>query len=552
MMKVLRFCFAVAIVAVAMLPGSASASSKVSFKASSGAPWSFEQAAHLLRRAGFGGTPDQIEHLVQMGRDRAVDYLVDYEQVPIGDSAYPMRENDVKPLERRLLTDLEQSERERITMMLRRLNDQHMQAVRDWWTRRMVVTNRPLQEKMTLFWHGHFTSGFREVRGWREMYAQNEFFRENALADFETLLMGVAKDPAMLKYLDNARNVKTSPNENFARELMELFSLGVGNYSERDIKEAARAFTGWSLDVDGYRFFPRRHDFGTKMFFGRRGRFDGDDIIQLILRHPNAPRFMASNLLDFFVYRDAEPKTIESLAKVIESKDFDFREIMRALLKSDEFYSDRAMFSQIKSPVDLVVGAVRSLEVDTVNPRGLYAACRQMGQNLFQPPNVKGWDGAERWITTNTLFARYNFGKDLVGTNARRKPSTIAGRIADMKRQRNASAAKGKGASDGAMMMDDEMMMRPTLSQITGNSVSTSPYDPRPTLDRLALRAPDEIVQHYVKRLLQRELEPQRFEVLLTAFAPQGKPFRVDARDTPERIRALVSLIMSMPEYQLF
>ena len=255
MMKVLRFCFAVAIVAVAMLPGSASASSKVSFKASSGAPWSFEQAAHLLRRAGFGGTPDQIEHLVQMGRDRAVDYLVDYEQVPIGDSAYPMRENDVKPLERRLLTDLEQSERERITMMLRRLNDQHMQAVRDWWTRRMVVTNRPLQEKMTLFWHGHFTSGFREVRGWREMYAQNEFFRENALADFETLLMGVAKDPAA--YREMLRRIATawSPSVFWLPELPEA-PLAVGeSFTVGDQGDVGGTDPGVAMEIASQRTY---------------------------------------------------------------------------------------------------------------------------------------------------------------------------------------------------------------------------------------------------------------------------------------------------------
>lgn len=544
MMRCIRYlapllCLAVVLTGPLSTPLAAS-----DFRAGDASGWSWAEAAHLLRRAGFGGTPEQIEKLAGLGRDAAVDYLVDFENVPIGDKPYPMRTNDTRPLEQRLLADLTPEKRSEVNQRLRRLNDQHMAAVRDWWVRRMIVSNRPLQEKMTLFWHGHFTSGYREVRSWRDMYRQNEFFRDNALADFETLLQGISRDPAMVKYLDNARNVKTSPNENYARELMELFSLGEGSYDEKDIKEAARAFTGWGVNLEGFRFYPLRHDFGKKTFFGKRGRFDGDDIVAILMRHPNTSRFMARNLLEFFVYREPSSEAVEGLARIIRDHDFGFREVMRTLLKSDEFYSDRVMFAQIKSPVDLVIGAVRSIDMDTVNPRGLYNACRQMGQNLFQPPNVKGWDGDARWITTSTLFSRYNFGKKLVGNARSTGATTLAGRIA---------AAGGDGDAAGKMMMmDDDVAMRPTLAQIGGSVVATAAYDPAPVLAEYGLTSPDEIVAHYTRRLLQRELSPERTAILVEALSPGQKPFRLDAPGAAQRIRDVISLIMSTPEFQLY
>ena len=497
-------------------------------------------AAHLLRRAGFGGTPEQIAALVSLGREGAVDYLVDYEQVPIGDEPYPLEHADVEPLERRLLADLGDTERQEINQMLRRLNDQHMQAVREWWVRRMIVTNRPLQEKMTLFWHGHFTSGYREVRDWRDMYVQNELFREHALGDFRALLISISRDPAMLRYLDNDRNVKTNPNENYARELMELFTLGEGKYDERDIKEAARAFTGWGRDFEGFRFYPQRHDFGVKNFFGNKGRFGGEDVIDILLRHPSCSRWMARKLLEFFVLPDPTKDDIESLAKIVRAKDFDFREILRWLLKSELFDSDRARFAQIKGPVDLVVGAVRALGIADVNPTGLYAQCRAMGQNLFQPPNVKGWDGQERWITTNTLFARYNFGVKLVGEGVPDRGRTSGGGLAALR-------ARMRGDES----TNEMMMMRRNLAQIGPGVVATAPYDANAVLEGLQTKTPDAVLEHYVRRLVGRELEPERMRVLLDAFSPASSPFRAEAKDAATRIRALVALILSLPEYQL-
>jgi len=496
-------------------------------RASRNAPFGHAEAAHLLRRAGFGGNPSQIAYLAALGRDAAVDLLVDYEAIPLGDAPYPHEDEAARPLERRLLADLEENERREVDALVRQLHERHMEDARAWWLRRMVVTARPLEEKMTLFWHGHFTSGFREVRDWHLMVEQNDLFRRHALGDFGDLLLEVSRDGAMLRYLDNARNEKAHPNENYARELLELFALGEGNYTERDIREAARAFTGWGLDPDGFRFYPRRHDSGKKTIFGKRGEFDGDDVIRLLLAHPKSSRHLALRLWEFFVAPDPDEGTVEAVAALVRKHHFELREVMRSILRSDAFYSEGARFAKIKSPVELVVGSVRALEIESVNPSGLYHACRLMGQNLFQPPNVKGWDGERRWITTSTLFARYNFAADLLGAEA--GPAS---------RRRRAPGA-------------DEEAMRPTLARITPQTVATTPYDPLATLRAAGIASPQAIVRHYVDRLLQREFPQERFEIVLEAFSPADDPFRIDVPDAASRIRNLIRLLMSTPEYQL-
>lgn len=560
-----RFGFAViAASCIAFLtPIPVLASGRSPLDASDDAPFGIEEAAHLLRRAGFGGTPEQIAQLASLGRDAAVDILVDYDRIPIGHAPYDADESTTLALERRLGEELTEEQRRDTRDKLRRLNNRHMEGVRAWWLERMVVTNRPLQEKMTLFWHGHFTSGYREVYSWRDMHRQNEFLRSNALGEFRDLVLGISKDPAMVKYLDGARNVKQSPNENYARELMELFTLGEGSYSERDIKEAARAFTGWGVDETGFRFYPDRHDEGTKSFFGRRGRLDGEDVVDILMRHPNAPRFMARNLLEFFVYREPSDDVIEALANRIRKHGFGFREVMRDLLRSDEFYSQKARFSQVKSPVELVVGAARALEIEAVHPYGLYVACRDMGQMLFQPPNVKGWDGDDRWITASTLYARYNFGRRLVEPGRTNRAVTRGG-----KARRGAGASEKTGAgtaggtSPGAMadMMDagpprlyadDELAMTLSMGEIRPDVVATESYDPAPVIERYELGDAEAIVDHYLARLVQRPIDPERRAVLVAALSPPGKPFRLDDPEAARRIRDVLVLMMSMAEYQV-
>ncbi len=549
--------------AVWAMPGAAVAAGKSPLDASDDAPFGIAEAAHLLRRAGFGGTPEQIAQLASLGRDAAVDILVDYDRIPIGHAPYDADESTTIALERRLAEELTDEQQRDTRDKLRRLNNRHMEGVRAWWLERMVVTNRPLQEKMTLFWHGHFTSGYREVYSWRDMYRQNEFLREHALGDFRDLVLGISRDPAMVKYLDGARNVKQSPNENYARELMELFTLGEGSYSERDIKEAARAFTGWGVDEAGFRFYPDRHDEGTKSFFGRRGRLDGEDVVDMLMRHPSAPRFMARNLLESFVYREPSDEVVEALAGRIRKHGFEFREVMRDLLRSDAFYSQKARFSQVKSPVDLVVGAARALEIEAVHPYGLYVACREMGQMLFQPPNVKGWDGDDRWITASTLYARYNFGRRLVEPGRKDRAVTRGGKERRGKRD-GAGADSGADAGDamsGAMTdmqsgpprlyADDELAMTLSMAEIRPDVVATESYDPAPVIERYELGDAAAIVDHYLARLVQRPIDDERRAVLVAALSPAGNPFRLDAPDAARRIRDVLVLMMSMAEYQV-
>lgn len=262
---------------------------------------------------------------------------------------------------------------------------------------------------MTLFWHGHFTSGFREVRSSHLLYQQNQLLREHALGNFYQLLLRISTDPAMLIYLDSARNRKEQPNENYARELMELFTLGEGQYTEADIKAAARAFTGWTIDDRQFRFRRRQHDYDDKTFMGRTGPWNGGDIIQIILEQPAAHHYIVTRLWEFFCYDEPERSVVRGLSTTFRKNDFDIRPVVRQILTSRGFYSIQSRGRRIKSPVQLSVGTIRALGITEYDALALNRVLGEMGQVLFQPPNVKGWDGGHKWINTATLFSRYNF-----------------------------------------------------------------------------------------------------------------------------------------------
>jgi uncharacterized protein (DUF1800 family) len=367
-------------------------------------PWNARLAAHLARRAGFGGSPADVERLAATTMNGAVDRFIrfaDTAALPPPPALEPPR----SPLSRR----------------------RNAIALQTWWLERMIASPAPLQEKMTLFWHGHFTSAINEKGCTAQMMlAQNELFRRSALGDVRALTLAVSQDPAMLRYLDNSVNVKAHPNENYARELMELFTLGIGNYTERDIRESARAFTGWTYRLDrqtGEAVFvgnQRRHDDGSKTFLGRSGAFDGADIVRIIYEQPAAPRFLAAKLLGFFVYEDPEPELVDQVAALIVRKGFVLQTVMSTILRSEVFYSDRAYRALVKSPVEFVVGTHQLFGIARVAPAEL-AALRAMGQVLFHPPNVKGWDGGAAWINTQTVLTRENFA-DAVAQN----PVTLA------------------------------------------------------------------------------------------------------------------------------
>jgi uncharacterized protein (DUF1800 family) len=281
---------------------------------------------------------------------------------------------------------------------------------------------------MTLFWHNHFVSSQQKVRFARLMYTQNATLRANALGSFASLLHAASKEPAMLIYLDVAQSRKGQPNENFAREVMELFTLGEGRYTEQDIKEAARAFTGWSLDRDTgqYLFRPGIHDTGVKTVLGRSGCFDGDAVLDVILAQPQTSEYITAKLWREFVSADPDPREVKRIAQIFRGQDYDVKAALRGLLLSDAFWSADNRGTLVKSPVELVVGTLRQLEVAPGSAMPFAVASSGMGQNLFSPPNVKGWPGGETWINSNTLLARKQFLDRLARTDDAPLPLAMA------------------------------------------------------------------------------------------------------------------------------
>jgi uncharacterized protein (DUF1800 family) len=380
--------------------------------------WNYELAAHLLNRAGFSGPPDEIEQLADLSYDQAIASLLDYERIP--DSTPDPVWAKPDPEHMRELRDSIKTatpdERRMIQQQESKTQYMRMIELRGWWLNRMAKGPRPFQEKMVLFWHGHFATSFEKVRDAYYMWRQNELFRRLATGNWEQLLTEAGKDPAMLIWLDQAQSRKEHPNENFAREVMELFSLGEGHYTEKDVTEGARALTGWSLDRldQKYIYRPFFHDDGEKTFLGATGNLNGDDVMAQIVAQPQAARFITAKLWNYFAGQPPSEELNEALAAVFWENGGDFKPFLRVMLRSEEFYDPSIVRNEVKSPVQWLVGSVRMLECDLPPALISWGMTRQLGQDLFAPPNVKGWDGGITWITTNTLLTRYNDAATLV------------------------------------------------------------------------------------------------------------------------------------------
>ena len=357
-------------------------------------PWNLKWAGHLYRRAAFGASKAELEQSVHKGLPETLDRLLQ--------GATKAAEHD-----RSFLSAGEQMARQGDSA-----------ALRGWWVYCMLHTQHPLREKMTLFWHNHFATSIAKVQQPVLMYKQNGLLRQHALGKFRPLLLEMSRDPAMLVWLDSNENVKGKPNENYARELMELFGLGVGNYTEKDIREAARAFTGWHTNADGYEFNSAFHDGGPKTVLGQQGNWNGDDIVRILLEQPAAARFITRKLYRFLISEAVEPpaRLLEPVAEALRHSDFDIALVVRLMLSSRHFFSAYAYRQRIKSPVEFVVGALRSLAQKPVPPNALLEPLEQMGQSLFTPPNVKGWEGGRSWLNTSTVLARHNFAENVVTT----------------------------------------------------------------------------------------------------------------------------------------
>ena len=386
----------------------------------------YKQASHLLNRAGFGGTPSQVRMLADWGLKRSVDHLIHF----TGTTPAPVSEDQfdstiMAPLtaeERALYRKAREAQREDIVEQFRQRRQERQRAdrkqIRDmqkWWMTRMIETSRPLEEKMTLFFHGHFATGYRKIENSFHLFRQNQLYRNYALGNFGDLVFQVIRDPAMIAYLDNNRSRKQAPNENLARELMELFTLGEGVvYRENDIKQGARALTGYTFLGNKFVFNKEQHDNNQKTIFGKTGNFNGDDFVKLILSRPECSEFIAWKLYRFFVndLPDGPDKkqiaVIKALALLMRQKRYELAPVLETLFLSKHFYEETNTAAQIKSPVQLVVQGIRSLNTPVPDVNIIIEACGIMGQTIFEPPNVKGWDAGRSWINTSTLYIRQN------------------------------------------------------------------------------------------------------------------------------------------------
>jgi uncharacterized protein (DUF1800 family) len=397
-------------------------------------PWNARLAAHLLRRAGFGGSPSDIQTAAGQTMNAAVDALIHFpstDSLPEGpelidnDEATPIAlpQAMASPMPDATGADPATSaivEARKARQMLRRRQEL---ANVTWWLDRMLVSPAPLQEKMTLYLHGHFAtaSGTKGIYG-TDIVDQNWLLRHYALGNWRDLTHQIARDRAMLKWLDNARNVKAHPNENFARELMELFTLGIGNYTENDVRESARAFTGYTFRrrTGEFYFNATQHDGGDKTFLGHTGNLNGDDVIDIIFTQPTAPKYFARRLLEFFVYSDPEPELVDALAATIRKNDFNMAPVMSVLFRSNVFYSDRTYRALVKSPVEFAIGSYKLFGFTQVAPQTV-GVLNRMGQVPFHPPSVKGWDGGAQWLNTQTILARENFASEITTAAAQSK-----------------------------------------------------------------------------------------------------------------------------------
>ena len=564
--------------------------------------WSRDRAAHLLERAGFGGTPEDIARLAAMTPEEAVRSLVEYES--IDDSALPpFDHSDIHdpglidfPPSRPATTRLARETGEALGVRVKPAGNRPMQPVVNkffywlrasmletrrvayWWADRMLRTPRPLEEKMTLFWHGHFATIESKVRDYRKMLRQNETLRAGATGNFRDLMIAVARDPAMLYFLDAGVNVRGAPNENFAREIMELFTMGVGNYSETDIREAARAFTGWNADDLTFVVHADRHDDGEKTVLGETGDLDGVDVIDIILRQPVTARYLAGKLYRFFVRETLDDALAEELAAVLRGADYELKPLLRAVFLSRDFYSDASMGAHIKSPVQLAISTYRKLGLDSVpGIPDFNEATTALGQTLFWPPTVAGWARGRAWITPGLLLERGNFARDVLFTDIdfhshdRFAPDptirAVHRRIRDGADITTATMPARDGA--GGMMAESNMMadrdedFNTRFGSYRGWQMAIQRVKPIPraaaqvNLAAMAraegLKTAEEAVDYFLARFMSAPIG-DRERAMLVAFLESelGTP-DLAAADSwlEEPLRLLLHLILSQPEYQL-
>ena len=358
-------------------------------------PWNANRVSLLWRRAGFAATELELQNSLK----RTPSQLVDDWMGRTESNATAQKEFEAES------SDLAKSV----------LATSDMKQLAAWWLHRLLHSPSPLVEKMTLFWHGHFATGAEKVLDSELMYLQNQLLRKHALGSFQELVQGIAKDPAMLIYLDSISNRKARANENFARELMELFCLGEGNYTEVDVQQLAKCFTGWEIRRKQFRFNPYQHDDSLKTVLGNADIVTGENAIECVLESPHMPRFMVRKLFRFFISEETVPTDafLAPLAnRFIESK-YSIESVVRMILTSRLLLSEWSLGRKVRSPIELVIGWMHTMNC-TTNMSFLSERLRALGQSVFFPPNVKGWEGGRAWINSSNLVGRSNLIYDLI------------------------------------------------------------------------------------------------------------------------------------------
>lgn len=484
--------------------------------------FSFWHAAHLLNRAGFGGTPAQHRVLKDWGLEGAVDHLVSFtgtkteQPSPSQFDAAIMQDPTAEEqlAYRRALQAQDEAaiERFRALRNMREAADRaQISEMQKWWMKRLIQSDRPLEEKMTLFFHGHFATGYRTTENSYHMFLQNQMFRSQATGNFASLAIAILRDPAMLKYLDNDQSRKERPNENLAREFMELFTLGEGNeYNEQDIKEGARCLTGYTFSGNQFAFRREWHDQTIKRVLGQAGNFNGDDFARIVLGKRATSEYLCLKLYRYFVNDLPDGPTpeaegfVKALAGLMRASKYELKPVLKALFSSAHFYDDRNIGAQVKSPVQLAIGAVRSLALETADPGLLVEATNLMGQNLFFPPSVKGWDGGRSWINTSTLYVRQNLLTHL-----------MTGRM-----------PAGYSTQVGSRSLDAMSLLSTMPSTASASDTA-------------------QVVRHLIEVMIGRPASTERVETLSRYISDKGG--RVDN----EVLVEVLCLISALPEYQL-
>lgn len=561
--------------------------------------WNARKAAHLLSRAGFGGAPEDIERLAAMTPQQAVRSLVYFDKVdnshlaPFDHSGIHDASLEPFPESRPAATDRAKQTGESMGIRVKPSGNRPVQAVTNrffywlraslletnrvsyWWANRMLTSNAPLQEKMALFWHGHFAVNEEKVRDYRKLLIQLQLFQAKGTGNFRDLTVAVAQDPAMLCFLDARKNVKGAPNENFAREIMELFTMGVGNYGEKDVREAARAFTGWNYEDTRFVINDAEHDHGAKTVLGKTGDFDGVQVIDIIMQQPVTANYIAGKLYRFFVREDLDPKLQTQLGDLFRKSGYEIAPFLETVFLSRDFYSDASMGTLIQSPVVMAVSTYKKLGLGAVpGAPDFNSATRALGQQLMAPPTVAGWAQGRAWITPGLLLERGNFARDVLFPDINFLPpdryvaSAEIRRVADNIRDgqditRATSQAEGVVAAEFNMAADRDEEFNTRYGSFRGWQMAiqrvkaiprdTAQIDLSAMVRANRLRTTGDAVDYFIGRfmLVPPGAAPR---ARLVAFLDQDlgtSDMTVADTYMEDSLRMLAHLIMSLPEYQL-